>query len=610
MANEIRTLNDILLRTLTLDRPAAMKYKKDNQWNSITVDEFGNTVRYLSLGLQKLGVEQGDRVAIMSENRPEWSMSDFATLAAGAATVTVYPTLPADQAGYVINHSEAKVGFASTMQQLEKMLEIKKYSAGLKEIIVFDNANKRPLPEGVNYFSDVIDIGKFEDLMNGEHVFFERLIQVQPDDLATIIYTSGTTGDPKGAMLTHGNITSNVLACTSVLPLKQGHVGMSILPLSHVLERTAEFSYWYVGGTVAYAESIATVKDDLAAVKPDVFAAVPRLFEKMQARIMDKAREGSKTKQAIFNWALSVGKERKDYIVDNKRMPLILGIKSFVADALVFKKIKEALGGNLKFVLSGGAPLSDEQANFFIGAGIQILEGYGLTETSPVIAVNTLENRMIGTVGQVAPGVEVKIAADGEILARGPNIMKGYYKNEKATAECIDNDGWFATGDIGTLVDKEGAKRPFLKITDRKKDLIINSYGKNIAPQEVEAKLKSSQYIATPIIIGDKRERVTALIVPNYELFAKELKERGVEYKTAEGHLDTAKIADDDYVKEKIRSELDVLNTSLPQYERVTDFELLPQDLSLDAGEITPTMKVKRKVVSTKYKDLIDGMYA
>ncbi|HEX7807676.1 MAG TPA: long-chain fatty acid--CoA ligase, partial [Thermoanaerobaculia bacterium] len=427
----------------------------------------------------------------------------------------------------------------------------------------------------------------------------QSLGSAQPDDLATLVYTSGTTGNPKGAMLTHGNITSNVTTVRDAVPFRAGELALSILPLSHILERMVDFLYYYRGMTVAYAENVMKVADNLAEVKPHYFAAVPRLFEKMRARVLDNVATAPPARQKIFYWALKIAEERLPYRVEGKPMPFGLKMKSAVADKLVFSKIIARLGGRVKWVVSGGAPLSADLAAFFIGAGVEILEGYGLTETSPVIAVNTPTARRIGTVGPVIPGVEVKIASDGEILSRGPHIMKGYWNNPEATAQAIDSEGWFHTGDIGEI-DKDG----FLKITDRKKDIIINAYGKNIAPQPIEALLKSSPYVGTPVLLGDRRKYLAALIVPNFEKLEREAAALGVDAK------DRDELVNHPKVKQLIQEELDRFNKNLDRQEKIRRFALISRDFTIDEDEITPSLKVKRKVIDKKYKHLIDQMYA
>jgi long-chain acyl-CoA synthetase len=593
---EIQTLTDIYALTCDIDRPAALKYKKGERWLDISLAEFRDTIRWFSTGLRTLGVKPGDRVAILSENRPEWAMGDFGILCAAAITVPVYPTLLGWQIEYILNDSGSVACIASSEEQLHKLLDIRSHCPHLHNIIVADAV--ADMPPGVMTFEQVVAEGRKSEQERGRARFDELRTSRKPSDLATIVYTSGTTGNPKGAMLTHGNIASNVVSTTKVLPLQGGWVAMSILPLSHILERTADYSYFYRGAVIAYAESVVKVGENLQEVKPDVFAAVPRLFEKMRARILDTVASGSSGKQKIFAWALKIAEERLPYRVENKAMPAGLKIRSAIADKLVFRKILGRLGGRVKFVLSGGAPLSPELAAFFIGAGLEILEGYGLTETSPVITVNSPQKRRIGSVGQLIPGVEVKIAEDGEILSRGPHIMQGYWNNPEATSQSIDAQGWFHTGDIGVIEDG------FLRITDRKKDIIINAYGKNIAPQPLEALLKSSPYIGTPVLIGDRRKFLVALIVPNFEKLERDAAAKGV-------HADSHEaLVADERVKSIFQGEIDRFNQSLDRQEKIRRFTLLPRDFTIEEDEITPSLKVKRKVVDKKYKDIIDSMYA
>ena len=595
----IQTLNDIYFLTSAIDRPAAMRFKKGAEWADVAVPEFRDQVRWFSTGLRILGVKPGDRVAILSENRPEWTIGDFGILTNAAVSVPIYPTLLGWQVEYILNDSSSVAVIVSTEEQLQKVLEIKPHCPHIHNIIVCDPPN-RTMPPGIMTFSQLVESGRIEEQKNGRARFDELSKRPKPDDLATLVYTSGTTGNPKGAMLSQGNITSNVVAAAGLIELKAGMIAMSILPLSHILERTADYTYLYRGLTIAYAENVAKVGENLQEVKPHVFAAVPRLFEKMRARIMDNVATMPAARQKLFHWALGVAAERVPYRVDpTKSMPFGLKLKSTIAEKLVFKKILQRLGGRVKFVISGGAPLSAELAAFFIGAGIEIFEGYGLTETSPVISINTPTKRRVGTVGVVIPGVEVKIAGDGEILSRGPHIMQGYWNNPEATAQAIDKDRWFHTGDIGEL-DKDG----FLKITDRKKDIIINAYGKNIAPQPIEALLKSSPYIGTPVLIGDRRKFLVALLVPNFEKLERDATAMGVQFTSHE------ELVANEKVKTLIQGEIDRFNQNLDRQEKIRRFTLLANDFTIDNDEITPSLKVKRKNIDKRYKTVIDEMFA
>jgi long-chain acyl-CoA synthetase len=594
---QIQTLNDIYFLTSTIDRPAAMRFKKGDGWADVTVAEFHDQVRWFSTGLRILGVKPGDRVAILSENRPEWTIGDFGILTNTAVSVPVYPTLLGWQIEYILNDSSAVAVIVSTEEQLQKVLEIKPHCPHIHNIIVCDPPG-RTMPPGIMTFAQLVESGRLEEQKAGRARFDELSKRPKPNDLATLVYTSGTTGNPKGAMLTHGNITSNVVATSALIDLKAGEIAMSILPLSHILERTADYTYLYYGMTIAYAENVNKVGENLQEVKPHVFAAVPRLFEKMRARIMDNVATMPAARQKLFHWALAVAAERVPYRVEPKPMPLGLKIKSTIAEKLVFKKILQRLGGRVRYVISGGAPLSAELAAFFIGAGVEIFEGYGLTETSPVISINTPAKRRVGTVGVVIPGVEVRIAEDGEILTRGPHVMLGYWNNPEATAQAIDADRWFHTGDIGEL-DKDG----FLKITDRKKDIIINAYGKNIAPQPIEALLKSSPYIGTPVLIGDRRKFLVALLVPNFEKLERDAAAMGVTFKSRE------ELVENEKVKALIQGEIDRFNKNLDRQEKIRRFTLLANDFTIDNDEITPSLKVKRKNIDKRYKTMIDEMF-
>lgn len=595
MSASLATINEIFRRTCSLERPGVMKRKSGEEWLDISVPDFETTVREISCGLRALGMKAGDRVAILSQNRPEWTQSDFAILAAGGVSVPVYPTLLAHQIEYILRDCGAVVVMLSDDEQLDKIDEIRSRLPSLMQVVRYDEGRAS---------GDLLSLGALRErgreqyASEGEAVFERLLAQPGPDDLATLVYTSGTTGTPKGAMLTHGNIASNVTATLEVANLRYGEVALSILPLSHILERTADFAYLAAGCTVAHAEAVTKVGDNLREVQPDIFAAVPRLFEKMRTTILENVAAYPAIRQKIFHWALGVAEQRLPYRLSRGPMPPLLSLRSQVADRLVFSKIHDRLGGRVRFVLSGGAPLSAELAAFFIGAGIEICEGYGLTETSPVISLNTLDHRKLGSVGRPIPGVEVRIAEDGEILSRGPHIMRGYWNNEEATRAAIDPEGWFHTGDIGRI-DEDG----FVFITDRKKDIIVNSYGKNIAPQPLENALKTSPYIGTAVLIGDRRKYLVALIVPNFERLERELRDRGISFPSP------IEMVEDPAVREIFQKEIDRFNEDTDRSEQVRRFTLLPRDFTVEAGEITPSMKVRRREVEEKYRELIDHMY-
>src|SRR6478672_695944 len=507
------TLNQLFFEAVSkYNRPDALQYKKDGVYKPISHTEVAERVSHAARGLASLGVRRGDRVAILSENRPEWAIADFACLTAGLTDVPIYPTLPAEQIAYILRDSGAVAIFVSNSAQAEKIREIRSQLPSLKTVIGFDE-----IPGLTN-----ISIAKLEQMgIPGENkdsiaVYREDALRVKPDDLATIIYTSGTTGEPKGVMLTHDNIYGNVAASRTAIPFEGEDTALSFLPLSHIFERMGgHYLMWATGTSIAYAESIDTVPVNLQEVKPTIVLSVPRLYEKMYARVLETALTGGFLKKKIFFWARGVADRWASERLAGRTPAGMLASQYGIAQKLVFSKLKARTGGRLRYFVSGGAPLAPEINKFFYAAGLEILEGYGLTETSPVIAVNTPSKFRIGTVGPAAPGAEIKIADDGEILTRGPHVMKGYFNKPQATAEVIDSAGWFHTGDIGTLEDG------FLRITDRKKDIIVTANGKNIAPQPIENLIKTNKYVSQAVIIGDRRKYPIVLVVPNFDQLEK-----------------------------------------------------------------------------------------
>jgi len=593
---EIRTVCDILTHLQAhFRKPDLLRYKSGGAWRDISTDEFAATVRSLSLGLESIDVGPGERVAILSENRPEWTAFDQAILNRGAVTVPIYATLLTEQVRFILDNSQSKAIVVSTVAQMEKVLPVLPALPGLRAIIVLD-APASGLPARAAPWTDLLRAGEAAHRTDPRR-FEAARSRVVPDDLASILYTSGTTGDPKGVMLTHGNFASNVNATLRIIPFSERDVTLSILPLTHVFERMVEFAYLAAGATIAYAESIDAVSQNLLEIRPTVVACVPRLFEKVHARILDTVRAAPLVRRLIFGLALKVGRAKARAMLAGRKAPLLVRLLHPLTDRLVFSKVREKLGGRLRFMISGSAPLSPDIAEFFYAAGIRILEGYGLTETSPVVAVNTLERTRLGTVGPIIPGIEVKIAPDGEILVRGPNVMKGYFRNEEATREAI-KDGWFYTGDIG-LIDADG----FLKITDRKKEVLKTSGGKMVAPQPIENLLKTDRFIAQAVLIGDRRRFISALIVPNPALIESYAKLKQIPYRTFEDLIKDPRIID------LIRRRIEAKMAGLPSYETVKKFFLLPRELTPESGELTPTLKVKRRVVEKKYADQIESMY-
>lgn len=587
------TLSQLFLNTIkSYPKDDLMLYKKDGTFTPISTDEFGKQVKHFALGLRNLGYEAGDKLIILSENRPEWVMTDQANLCLGGVTVPIYTSLVPEQIKYIIDNSDAKVVMFSGEEMWGKIKAIQSELIKVDHYITY-NADG---PEGSLTFADVQKRG--ERLAEEQPDLFEELaLKVQPDDVASIIYTSGTTGVPKGVMLMHRNFVSNVESVTTIIEFTEKDTVLSFLPLSHVLERMVTFAYLCKGCSIAYAESIETVAENLLEIRPQIMVSVPRVFEKIYAKVMDNVLSSSSLKRKIFFWAAGIGREFGKNKLLNQPVSGSLQFKKNLAHKLVFSKIIEKTGGRVRFFVSGGAPLSKDIAEFFYAMGLVVLEGYGLTETSPVIAVNTLEDVKFGSVGKPIPGVEVKIAEDGEILTKGPHIMKGYYKMEAETQEAI-KDGWFCTGDVGNL-DEEG----FLTITDRKKDLIVTAGGKNVAPQPIENILKTNAYVSNAVIIGDKRKFISALVVPNFEKL--------VEYADANNinYSDYSDLVENDQIMNFVESEINRATPGLASYEKVKKVALLDREFEIEKGEITPTLKVKRNIIEQKYKGIIDTIY-
>ena len=566
-------------------------------WRSLTHQELAQRVQRAGLALKRLGVRRGDRVAILSENRPGWLVADFACLAVGASDVPLYPTLPARQLDYILKDSGAVAIFVSTAPQLAKIAELRGELPALKHVITMDPDARGP---GVIGLAELYAMGAEAEAAGEGANFKAEALSAKPDDAATIIYTSGTTGDPKGVVLSHDNIFSNVMAVLEVFRIGPTDSTLSFLPLSHIFERMAgHYTMFYAGATIHYAESVDTVPANLMEVSPTIVTSVPRLYEKMYARVLENALAGGPVKKRIFFWAKDVGERWADHTLAGERPPTLLGWQYALAHRLVFSKLKTRTGGQLRFFVSGGAPLPADIAKFFYSAGLPILEGYGLTETSPVICANLLDHVRIGTVGPPIPGVEVKIAPDGEILTRGRHVMKGYFNQPEATHEALDADGWFHTGDIGEL-DAEGC----LKITDRKKDLIVTAGGKNVAPQPIEQMVKHNKYIANAVMLGDRRKFCIMLVVPNFEQLERWAAYKRLAFVTHRGLLKLPE------VHAKMEREVGKMLTELAKYETPKKILLLEHDFSIENGDLTPTLKVRRRIVEKKYQRQIDALYA
>jgi long-chain acyl-CoA synthetase len=589
----VETISQSFVNTIkAYPKDCLLTAKKDGAYVPMSSREVWERVKSIALGLKTMGLKTGDKLIILSENRPDWIMTDFAAQCLGAVTVPIYPTLVSDQIGYIIRDSDARMVVCSNRDLWSKLAVIKPDLPAVSNYVVFD-------PEGVDgalSLDEVIAAGKAAP---GGDAEFERMAAaVRPDDLASIIYTSGTTGVPKGVMITHANFVSNFKALRSIVEFTDKDTILSFLPLSHVLERMCTFAFLYVGATIAYAESIETVAENLVEARPTIMVSVPRLFDKIYSKVIDQVLAGSGLKKKIFFWALRTGKKRGAAKLRKEPVSGALKFQYGLAQKLVFSKILAKTGGRIRFFVSGGAPLSKDIAEFFYAAGLTVIEGYGLTETSPVVACNTVEDPRFGTVGRPVPGVEVRIAPDGEILTRGPNLMKGYYKKEAETREAIV-DGWFHTGDIGHL-DDEG----FLVITDRKKDLIVTAGGKNVAPQPIENLLRTNPYITNAVVVGGSRKFISALIVPDFERLEGYARASGISFG------DRAELVAKPEIQNFVLAEVTRSTPNLAPYERVKKIVLLDRDFDIGMGEITPTLKVRRSVIEQKYKNIIDTMYS
>ncbi len=597
-APELATLADLPFHVLGRHpKPLLIGQCRRGSIVGLSTRDWFDKLRDVSLGLSSLGIGRGDRVVIMSESRPEWLLVDLATLAFGAVVVPVYSTLTAAQARYIIQDAGARIAFVSTAEQLEKLQRIRHELPTLEAIITFDPiAGVSPSILGL----DAVAHRGHARLMGEWGVgreFRDKAREIRPADLATIIYTSGTTGEPKGVMLSHHNLISNLLSGHTIVPVDENDISLSFLPLSHSFELLVSYVYLAYGVTIVFAEAIETIAKDLAMVRPTVMTGVPRVYEKFQVRILERGGALPQPRRTLFHWGVRVAVARARAMEKGGPRGL-LALETAVAERLVFSKIRESVGGRLRCLVSGSAPLPLDVATFFAGIGLPITEGYGLTETSPVVTANPMNAPRLGTVGKPIPGVEVKIADDGEVLVRGPNVMVGYY-NKPAETAAVLKDGWFHTGDVGTL-DADG----YLAITDRKKDLLVTSGGKKIAPQPIEALLKKSPLIAEAIVLGDRRRFAAALLVPDFAALERRLKDLG----GPPG--DREELVNRKDVVALYKDVVEALNQELSQFERIKRFRLLPREFTIESGELTPTMKVRRKTVEQNWKNEIDELYS
>ena len=587
-----KTISDMFYDVVDNNSKKEFLFHKVNKvWNSLDGSKIKEIVESLSRALIASNLTHGDKVSILSTTSYKWALCDYSIICSGMTTVTIYPTLIEDQIKFIINNSDSKIIFVEDMYQYERVLSIKNECPKLEKIILmnFDNS-----------LTDNLNLTKFIQLGENNDIDLLNIRKkISDNDLVTLIYTSGTTGVPKGVMLTHKNLLSNIEAVSKIQKDIKDEKFLSFLPMSHILERMAGHFYpMYIKSQIYYAENMETVGLNMAEVSPTVVICVPRFFEKMHAKIMEQVSKSSNLRKNLFNWSLQVGKDYMNLKLANQKINFLLNLKYQVSEVIVYKKIRAKLGGSIKFFISGGAPLSRSIAEFFSGIGITILEGYGLTETSPVLTSNTPEMLRFGSVGKSLNNVKIKIAKDGEILAKGPNIMLGYYQNDSATNEVIDADGWFHTGDIGEI-DEDG----FLKITDRKKSLIVTSAGKNIAPAPLENTLLTSKYIDQVIVIGDKRNFISALIVPSYDLI------NANRIDLNKDSLSNEAIIDHPDVIALIEEEIQTKMEKYSKFETIKKFKLLSRPFAIERGEMTPKMSIVRKKVESNYSEIIDNIY-
>jgi long-chain acyl-CoA synthetase len=579
---------DILPQLLEkYNKPNALGAKENGKWVTYSTQEFVDSVNYLSYGLYNLGIDREDKIAILANNRPEWNFTDFAIQQSGAVSVPIYPTISESDLDFIIKDAKIKYIFVSSAELYSKVKAVASTTSSVKEIYTFNKV------EGAKHWTELLESGKKNPKEKEIEVIKNS---IKPNDLLTILYTSGTTGNPKGVMLSHNNLISNSLASQTLCPFKSSWKALSFLPLNHVYERMLTTLYMYLGISIYYAESLETIADNLKEVKPEVFSTVPRLLEKVYDKIVAKGSELKGFKKKLFFWALDLGLRYEL----NGTNGVWYEFQLKIANMLIFNKWREALGGNITAVVSGGAALQPRLARVFNAAKITVLEGYGLTETSPVIAVNNFLPNSIhfGTVGPVIEGVTVKFADDGEILVKGPNVMLGYYNRPDATAEAIDSDGWFHTGDIGILVENR-----FLKITDRKKEIFKTSGGKYIAPVMIENKLKESPFIEQAMVIGENQKYASALIVPSFSFLKEYCKRKNINYVSNE------EIIKNPEIKARILEEVEKTNKELAQYETIKRPELLSCEWSIEKGEMTPKLSLKRKVILASNKTLVDKIF-
>jgi long-chain acyl-CoA synthetase len=580
-----------------LGERAAMRYRRDGQWFDISWKELGERIQATARALVEVGVAEGDRVGIYSANRPEWTIVDLAAQRLRAVPVPIYPTNTAKQAEYIVNDAEVGVIFVGAREQHERVQSLLPRSRVLRRVVTFEDTDAAAGGAETTSFSALLDLGRAGARHDAE--IAARMARATPDDLLTLIYTSGTTGEPKGVMLTHGNVLATAPKHDQrLLDPNPNDVSLCFLPLSHVFERTWTFYALYAGMTNCYCDDPTKVVEFMQQCRPTIMCAVPRFYEKIYATVMSKLESAPPVRRRLFHWAIRVGRAYGNLNKDRKPIPLGLRLRHAVADRLVLRKLQAIVGGRIKFFPCAGAPLSQEIEEFFYAAGIYICYGYGLTETTATVSCHETHNFRFGTVGKPLPGVEVRIGEDSEIQVRGPIVMKGYYKKPEATAEVFTPDGWFRTGDAGVLEDGV-----YLRITERLKDLIKTAGGKYIAPQLIETTIGADLWVEQIAVIGDRRPYVTALVVPSFLNLEAWAKEQGIAFDSRE------ELVRDERVQQFYRERIDARSGDLARFEQIKKFTLLPKELTVEGGEITPTLKVRRRAVEARYGEVIEGMY-
>jgi long-chain acyl-CoA synthetase len=601
------TLNQLFLTAVEKrPRPDAFRFKAAGRYQDFSSEEALRRVSTLASSLARLGLERGDRLAILSENRLEWALTDYSALGLGAAVVPIYPTLPEPDVEYILRDSGSKGVVVSTPAQLNKVLAVRSRLPELRLVIRMDMDAASPAYGAVQSWVQ-LTLNERDRATDSVQRFRLAALEVRPEDTASILYTSGTMGTPKGVVLTHSNIASNVQASERLFPLGGHDVGLSFLPLSHIYERTLDYYYFWRGVSIAYAESNEALARNLLEVQPTVLGVVPRVLEKVHEKIMETIRKAPPSRQRLFAWAVKIGRECLPYGLERRGPPLELRVKQAVADALVFAKVRASLGGRVRTLICGSAPLSRELAEFFWAVRVPVYEGYGLTETSPTVAVNYPGCVKLGTVGRAIPGVELKLGeefideagrAGRELLVRGPNVTPGYYHLEQENREAFV-DGWFRTGDLGTI-DSDG----FLAITGRKKSLFKNAGGKFVSPERLENLFQGHPYVSQILVLGESRKFVSALMVPNFERLEARARAQGLTFRDREELLRSPQI------QSFFQQQVDDLTRALPPHERIRQFALLPKEFTIDSGELSPTLKIKRRVVEERYRDLIEELYS